>query len=95
MAVQYVEPGSTTLGTPTGDDDIILLGGSAQIVTNLDWSSVTQAAIVEVGRNARDPGHLGDEVAGRADADGYGFGVGLAQFPLHPAGCGLCGLGIH
>ena len=49
MANQIIARGATTLGTPLGDDNIYILGGSADIVTLVDWSAVTQAAIVEVG----------------------------------------------
>lgn len=48
MATQIVAVGAETLGTPTGDDDIHVIGGSATIDTNMDWSGVTQAAVLEV-----------------------------------------------
>ena len=49
MAIQTIARGATTLGTPLGDDDIHVLGGSAEIVTNMDWSAVTHADTIEIG----------------------------------------------
>lgn len=49
MALQTIARGSTTLGTPNADDDLLILGGSAKIVSNMDWSGVTQADAIEIG----------------------------------------------
>jgi len=47
-ATRYIAAGSTTLGTVTIGDDIKVLGGSAEIATNTDQSSLTDILSVEV-----------------------------------------------
>ena len=48
MATQEVARGATSLGTPTNGDDILVLGGSATIDSNMDWSGVQAAGLVDI-----------------------------------------------
>lgn len=48
MATQYIAAGAAELGVPNPGDDIYVLGGSATINSNMDWSSVQDANKVEI-----------------------------------------------
>jgi len=49
-ATRYIAAGSTTLGTVGAGDDIYILGGSAEMVTNMDQKALLDIASVDIGK---------------------------------------------
>lgn len=50
MPDQFVARGATTFGTPTNADNIYVLGGSASITANVNWSTVAGIGIFEINK---------------------------------------------
>lgn len=94
MATQRIQPGATSLGSASNGDSIYLLGGSALIAGNVDYSSVAGVAMVDVSRSYT--GYFGSASAPfKARITGsmiYGAGGGSMYFVSASTGGGTSAL---